>query len=414
MTAVWRLEAPKLLGALARLVRDIDLAQDMAQEALLAALEHWPTAGIPVNPAAWLMTAAKNRALDENRRQKMMRAKHDEIQHTSAQFGAFDAEQLDVLVHDDVLRLMLISCHPVLPAESRLALTLRLVAGLSTAEIARALLSNEPAFAQRIVRAKRTIGEAKVPFELPAESELSARISPVLEVIYLIFNEGYAATRGDDLIRPELCDEALRLARILASLVPTEAEVHGLVSLMELQASRARARTDGNGEPLSLLVQNRLCWDSLQIERGLRALDRAQALRQPYGPYTLQAAIAACHARARKAEHTDWRRIVALYDALASLTASPVVELNRAVAVSMAYGPDQGLELLDELAAEGSLESYHLLYAARGDMREKLGRYLDACQDFERTAALTAQARESSFLMRRANDARALAKPAKH
>lgn len=241
MTAVWRLEAPKLLGALARLVRDIDLAQDMAQEALLAALEHWPTAGIPVNPAAWLMTAAKNRALDETRRQKMMRAKHDEIQHTSAQFGAFDAEQLDVLVHDDVLRLMLISCHPVLPAESRLALTLRLVAGLSTAEIARALLSNEPAVAQRIVRAKRTIAEAKVPFELPAESELSARISPVLEVIYLIFNEGYAATRGDDLIRPELCDEALRLARILASLVPTEAEVHGLVSLMELQASRARA-----------------------------------------------------------------------------------------------------------------------------------------------------------------------------
>lgn len=399
--AVWRIEAARLIGGLVRFVRDVDRAEDLAQEALLIALQRWPETGIPDNPGAWLMTTAKHRALDERRRRTMMDAKHREIEHDAEQSSFIDDEAVDG-VTDDVLRLVLVACHPVLSREARVALTLRLVAGLSTAEIARAFLTSEVTMAQRIVRAKRTLSEAKVPFEVPSGAELRARIPPTLEVVYLIFNEGYAATAGDDLIRPELCDEAMRLGRILVGLVPDEAEVHGLLALMELQASRSRARVGPHGEPVPLLEQDRGKWDRLLITRGLAALERAQAIARPLGPYTVQAAIGACHARARTHAETDWARIVALYDALVELTGSPVVELNRAVAVSMAYGPEEAMPLLDALAEEPALRGYHLLPAARGDFLERLGRRAEAKAEFERAAQMSTNARERDLLLARA------------
>ena len=399
--AVWRIEAARLLGGLVRLVRDVDRAEDLAQDALLAALLRWPETGIPDNPGAWLMTTAKNRAIDERRRRSMMDEKHFEIERSAAQTTALD-EEANGGVGDDVLRLVLIACHPVLSKDARVALTLRLVAGLSTAEIARAFLTAEATMAQRIVRAKRTLSEAKVPFEVPAGDELRARIPPALEVVYLVFNEGYAATSGEDWMRLDLCEEAMRLGRILAGLVPDEAEVHGLLSLMELQASRMRARVGPAGEPVLLMEQDRTKWDRLLITRGLAALERAEALRRPLGPYTLQAALAACHARARAPEETDWPRIVALYDALVELTGSPVVELNRAVAVSMAFGPAEGLSLVDELAEEPALRDYHLLPAVRGDLLLKLGRRAEARAELEKAARRTANVRERDLLLSRA------------
>ena len=354
--AVWRVEAARLIGGLVRFARDVDRAEDLAHDALVIALERWPETGIPANPGAWLMTTARHRAIDDGRRRTMMAAKHDEIAHTATPAAPLDKaaidEALDDAVGDDVLRLMLISCHPVLSREARIALTLRLVAGLSTAEIARAFLTTEVTLAQRIVRAKRTLAEAKVPFEVPTGDDLRARIPPTLEAIYLIFNEGYAATAGDDWLRPALCDEALRLGRTLVGLVPDDAEAHGLLALMELQASRAGARVGPDGEPVLLGDQDRGRWDRLLITRGLAALARAQALLHPLGPYTLQAAIAACHAVASHVDRTDWGRIVALYDALAELTGSPVVELNRAVAVGMAYGPAEALALVDAAGSD--------------------------------------------------------------
>jgi RNA polymerase sigma factor (sigma-70 family) len=400
--AVWRVEAARLIGGLVRLVRDVDLAEDLAQEALVAALERWPEAGVPDNPGAWLMTAAKNRAVDEGRRRAMTAAKRGELERVAGRAAAPDVEAAGGPVGDDVLRLMLVACHPVLPRESRVALTLRLVAGLSTAEIARAFLASEAAMAQRLVRAKRTLAEARVPFEVPSGDELRARVAPTLEAVYLVFNEGYAATAGDDWLRPELCDEALRLARVLAGLVPDEAEVHGLLALLELQASRARARVGPRGEPVTLLDQDRSRWDRLLVTRGLASLRRAEALARPSGPYALQAAVAACHAAAARPEDTDWGRIVALYDALVELTGSPVVELNRAVAVAMVYGPAEGLALVDELADEPALRDYHLLPAARGDLLAKLGRRAEAEAEFERAAGLTANARERAVLLARA------------
>lgn len=400
--AIWRIEAARLIGGLVRLVRDVDLAEDLAQEALLAALERWPQAGIPDNPGAWLMTTAKNRAVDDARRRAMMADKHGELERGAERWVTIDVERLDEPVDDDVLRLILVACHPVLSREARVALTLRLVAGLSTAEIARAFLTSEATIAQRIVRAKRTLAEAKVPFEVPAGDDLRARIPPALEVIYLVFNEGYAATSGDDWMRPELCEEALRLGRILAALVPDDPEVHGLVALMELSATRARARVDARGEPILLADQDRTKWDRLSITRGLEALARAEALGRPLGPYALQAAIAACHARARTAEETDWERIVALYDALAELTGSPVVELNRAVAISMAYGPAEALPLVDELTEEPALRAYHLLPAVRADLLRKLGRHAEAKAELEKAAALATNARERALLLARA------------
>jgi RNA polymerase sigma factor (sigma-70 family) len=399
---VWRTEAARLIGGLVRFVRDLDHAEDLAQEALLAALERWPEAGIPDNPGAWLMTTAKNRAVDEGRRRAMMADKHREIERTAPQWATLDVDALDEPVGDDVLRLMLIACHPVLSAEARVALTLRLVAGLSTAEIARAFLTGEATMAQRIVRAKRTLSEAKVPFEVPTGDDLRARILPTLEVVYLIFNEGYAATAGDDWLRPELCEEAMRLGRILVELVPDDAEVHGLLALTELQASRARARTGPRGEPVLLFDQDRGKWDRLLITRGLAALERAEALRRPLGPYTIQAAIAGCHARARTPDETDWVRIVALYDALVEITGSPVVELNRAVAISMAYGPAEALPLVDDLAEDRALRDYHLLPAVRGDLLLKLGRKTEAKAEFEQAARLAANTRERDLLLARA------------
>lgn len=402
--AVYRIESARLLGGLVRVVKDVGLAEDLAQEALLAAFERWPESGIPDNPGAWLMTTAKNRALDQLRRRKLTERKHEDLRltaDTSSIPPEFDAV-LEGDVGDDLLRLVLVACHPILSTEARTALTLRLLGGLTTEEIARAFLVPEPTIAQRIVRAKRTLSEARVPFEVPQGAELSARVPSVLEVIYLVFNEGYSATRGDDWMRTGLCDDALRLGRMLAELVPTEAEVHGLVALMELHASRARARVNAHGEPILLLEQNRARWDQLLIRRGLAALDKAIALARPLGPYTLQAAISACHARARTPDETDWRRIVALYDALAELTGSPVVELNRAVAVAMAFGPAEGLELLDQLTDDAALQNYHLLPAARADLLAKLGRHREARAEFERAAALTQNERERAFLLGRA------------
>ncbi len=401
--AVWRIESARLIGGLVRLVRDVGLAEDLAQEALLAALERWPETGIPANPGAWLMTAARNRALDELRRRRMLDRKHEQLAAEASSKpspGARDVEAgLDEDVGDDLLRLILIACHPILSTEARVALTLRLLGGLTTDEIARAFVAPEPTIAQRIVRAKRTLTEARVPFELPRRADLTERLPSVLEVIYLIFNEGYAATKGDDWMRPQLCEDALRLGRILAELVPDEAEVHGLV--MELHASRARARTDAAGHPILLLEQDRSRWDHLLIRRGLAALERAEALRQPLGPYTLQAAIVACHARARTADETDWPRIVALYDALVELTRSPVVELNRAVAVAMAFGPAEGLAIVDELVEDGGLRDYHLLPAVRGDLLLRLGRTDEARAEFQRAASLARNARERDLLLRR-------------
>jgi RNA polymerase sigma factor (sigma-70 family) len=406
--AVWRIESARLIGGLVRTVRDVALAEDLAQEALLAAVERWPVTGIPANPGAWLMTAARNRALDQARRREMQRRNHEAIEGEAGAGprGAPELEAaLDDDVGDDVLRLVLVACHPVLSTEARAALTLRLLAGLTTEEIARAFLVPEPTIAQRIVRAKRTLREARVPFEVPRGAALSERLPSVLEVLYLIFNEGYTATAGDDWTRPELCEEALRLGRVLAELAPREAEVHGLVALMELQASRLRARVAPSGEPILLLEQDRARWDQLLLHRGLAALSRAQALKQPLGPYALQAAIAGCHARAHTAAETDWPRIVALYDALIEVTGSQVVELNRAVAVSMAFGPAAGLELVDALVDEPSLASYHLLPTVRGDLLAKLGRDREARDAFERAAALARNTRERTLLLARARAA---------
>ncbi len=388
-----------------RMVRDVGVAEDLAQDALVAALEQWPEAGIPDNPGAWLMATAKHRAIDRFRRNTLLERKLDEFGRdlASKEMAVPDlAGALDDEVGDDLLRLVFISCHPVLSREAQVALTLRLLGGLSTGEIARAFLVPERTIAQRIVRAKRTLSEARVPFEVPRGPELAARLSSVLEVIYLIFNEGYSATSGDDWLRPGLCEDALRLGRILAECVPQEPEVHGLVALMEIQASRSRARVGPTGEPILLLEQNRAQWDQLLIHRGLAALERAEKVGTAFGPYAIQAAIAACHARAVTAEDTEWPRIVALYDALAQLTPSPVVELNRAVAVAMAFGPQAGLELVDSLTSEPSLKGYHLLPSVRGDFLTRLGRFDEARAEFEMAAELTRNARERSLLLERA------------
>jgi RNA polymerase sigma factor (sigma-70 family) len=404
--AVWRIESAKLIAALTRIVGDVGLAEDLAQDALLAALEQWPKSGVPNKPGAWLMAAAKHRAIDTMRRGTMQDRKHEQIGHeleSQQESGVAELDEaLDDTVGDDLLRLVFIACHPVLSTEAQVALTLRLLGGLTTEEIARAFLATEPTIQQRIVRAKRALADAKVPFEVPRGAELAERLSSVLAVVYLIFNEGYSATAGDDWVRPALCEEALRLGRIVAELMPNEAEVHGLVALMEIQASRLRARVGPSGEPVLLLDQDRGRWDHLLIGRGLAALDRAQRLGDSPGPYTLQAAIAACHARARTSDETDWIRIAALYEALARLTPSPIVELNRAVAVSMAFGPAAGLALVDALAGESSLKHYHLLPSVRGDLLKKLGRFQEARAEFERAASLTRNARERDLLLERA------------
>jgi len=404
--AVWRIESARLIAGLARMVRDVGLAEDLAQDALVAALERWPQTGVPANPGAWLMATAKRRAIDMFRRDRLHDRKHDQIGHEiEAQMEASVPdldEALDDPIGDDLLRLVFTCCHPVLSMEARVALTLRMLGGLTTEEIARAFLVPVPTIAQRIVRAKRALAEARVPFEVPRGGELDERLSSVLGVLYLIFNEGYSATAGDDWMRPALCEDALRLGRILAGLAPREPEVHGLVALMEIQASRLRARTGPRGEPILLLDQDRGRWDQLLIRRGLAALERAEALDGSFGPYALQAAIAACHARARAPEETDWPRIAALYAALARLTPSPVVELNRAVALSMAFGPAAGLQLVDQIGAEPSLKGYHLLPSVRGDLLFKLGRLDEARPEFERAAALTQNARERALLLNRA------------
>ena len=404
--AVWRIESARIIAVLTRFVRDVGLAEELAQDALVAALEQWPKSGIPDNPGAWLMAAAKHRAIDVFRRNKRLERKHEELgrELQSQQEMAvqdFNAA-LDDEIGDDLLRLVFISCHPVLSAEARVALTLRLLGGLTTEEIARAFLVPEPTIAQRIVRAKRTLNEAHIPFEVPRGAELAERLASVLEVIYLVFNEGYSATSGGDWMRPALCEDALRLGRILAELASEEPEVHGLVALMEIQASRSRARVSSSGEPILLLDQNRAHWDQLLIRRGLSALERAERLGGLQGPYALQAAIAACHARALTPEETDWRRIVALYEGLAHHAPSPVVELNRAVAVAMAFGPAAGLEVVDRLTAEPSLRAYHLLPSVRGDLLKKLGRFDEARAEFERAVAITRNARERDLLLARA------------
>ncbi|RKH27912.1 RNA polymerase sigma factor [Corallococcus praedator] len=401
--AVWRIESARLIAGLARMVRDVGQAEELAQDALVAALEKWPVSGVPDNPGAWLMATAKRRAIDELRRRKLLERKHEELGHGLEETEVPDLDAaLDDDVGDDLLRLVFTSCHPVLSPDARVALTLRLLGGLTTEEIARAFLVPEPTVAQRIVRAKRTLAEKQVPFEVPRGEELAARLSSVLEVVYLIFNEGYSATAGDDWMRPELCADALRLGRILAELVPQEPEVHGLVALMEIQASRSRARVGPLGAPVLLLEQNRALWDQLLIRRGLTALERAQKLGGEQGPYAVQAAIAACHARARTADATDWTRIAELYALLARLVPSPVVELNRAVALGMAFGPAVGLELVDQLTAEPSLKHYHLLPSVRGDLLQKLGRLKEARAEFERAASLTRNAREQALLLARA------------
>ncbi len=390
------------------MVRDVGLAEELAQDALVAALENWPESGIPDNPGAWLMATAKHRAIDHFRRNKLLERKHEELGHELELQQEMAEPDLDAAINDDVgddlLRLMFTACHPVLSTEARVALTLRLLGGLTTDEIARAFLVPEPTIAQRIVRAKRTLAEARIPFEVPRGDELVARLASVLEVIYLVFNEGYSATAGEDWMRPALCQDALRLGRILAGLAANEPEVHGLVALMEIQASRAGARVGPKGEPVLLLDQNRARWDQLLIRRGLAALERAEALGGALGPYALQAAIAACHARAHTPEETDWARIAALYDALAQLAPSPVVELNRAVALAMAFGPAAGLELVDTLMSEPSLKSYHLLPSVRGDLLAKLGRFDEARAEFERAAALTRNTRERDLLLGRARE----------
>jgi RNA polymerase sigma factor (sigma-70 family) len=400
--AVWRIESARLIAGLARIVRDVGLAEDLAQDALVAALEKWPEGGVPDNPGAWLMATAKNRAIDTLRKHALHERKHEEIGRDVETVEPDPVTALDDEIGDDLLRLVFIACHPVLPTEAQVALTLRLLGGLTTDEIARAFLVPEPTIAQRIVRAKRTLTEARAPFEVPRGKEFVARLASVLQVIYLIFNEGYAATAGDDWMRPQLCDEALRLGRILAELVPREAEVHGLVALMEIQASRIVARVNASGGPILLLDQDRGRWDHVLISRGLAALARGERLGGAQGPYALQAAIAACHARAHVAEETDWRRIASLYEALAQLTPSPVIELNRAVAVGMAFGPAAGLALVDELRAEPSLASYHLLPSVRGDLLFKLLRFGEARKEFEHAAALTRNARERALLIERA------------
>jgi RNA polymerase sigma factor (sigma-70 family) len=405
--AVWRIESARLIAGLTRMVGDVGLAEDLAQDALVAALERWPESGIPDKPGAWLMATAKHRAIDQLRRRKMLDRKHVEVGYELEQRqdqGTADLDAaLDDPVGDDLLRLVFISCHPVLTREARAALTLRLLGGLTTDEIGRAFLAPEPTIAQRIVRAKRTLADAKVPFEVPRGEELTARLSSVLEVVYLIFNEGYSATAGDDWMRPQLCEEALRLGRILVGLVPDQAEVHGLVALMEIQASRLRSRIGPSGEPVLLLDQDRSRWDRMLIRRGLDALERAESLGHA-GPYTLQAKIAACHARARTAEETDWVQVAALYQLLLQLTPTPVVDLNRAVAVGMAFGPAAGLQIADALQAEPALKSYHLLPAVRGDLLLKLSRYDEAQAEFERAASLTRNAPERELLLRRATE----------
>jgi RNA polymerase sigma-70 factor (ECF subfamily) len=404
--AVWRIESPRLIAGLTRIVRDVGLAEDLAHDALVAALEQWPESGVPNNPGAWLMAAAKNRAIDLFRRNKRLEQKHQELGRNleaKQQMTVTNLEAaLDDDVGDDLLSLMFTACHPVLSTEARVALTLRLLGGLTTDEIARAFLVPEPTVAQRIVRAKRTLARERVPFEVPRGAERSERLSSVLEVIYLIFNEGYTATAGNEWLRPALCEDALRLGRILAELMPQEAEVHGLVALMEIQASRSKARVGPSGEPVLLLDQNRALWDRLLIRRGLAALERAEKLGGAQGSYAIQAAIAACHARSRTPEETDWRRIASLYESLARVAPSPVVELNRAVAVAMAFGPRAGLDLVDTLTEEKSLENYHLLPSVRGDLLSKLGRLDEARAEFERAATLTRNARERELLLDRA------------
>jgi len=409
IATVWRLECAKIVAAVARLVRDVGLAEELAQDALVAALEHWPASGVPDNPGAWLMTTAKNRALDRLRRDKVLQAKLEQIGHDlDAQEALIAPDFVDSLdearadaIGDDLLRVIFTACHPVLPTDSRVALTLKLLAGLTTHEIARAYLVPEPTIAQRIVRAKRTLSEARVPFELPRGDALGERLASVLEVVYLVFNEGYTTTAGADWMRPALCDEALRLGRMLAGLAPGAPEVHGLVALMELQASRAKAREDTAGRPVLLLEQDRARWDRLLIRRGLAALDRAQVLGGARGRYALQAAIAACHARANTAQETDWHRICALYDQLAQVAPSPVVELNRAVAVGMAAGPAAGLELVDALAGDRALRNYQWLPSVRGDLLARLGRTEEACAEFGRAAALAGNMRERELLLER-------------
>jgi RNA polymerase sigma-70 factor (ECF subfamily) len=403
--AVWRIESARVIAGLTRIVRDVGVAEELAQDALVAALERWPESGVPDNPGAWLMATAKHRAIDYFRRNKLLERKHEELgrelkTQQEAAVANFEIAQDDD-IGDDLLRLVFISCHPVLSTEARAALTLRLLGGLTTQEIARAFLVPEPTVAQRIVRAKRTLSEAGVPFEVPRGPDLAARLSSVLEVIYLIFNEGYSATAGEDWMRPALCEDALRLGRILAGLIPNEPEVHGLVALMEIQASRIRARVGPAGEPILLLDQDRTRWDHVLVRHGLAALQRAEELGGSLGPYALQAAIAGCHARARAAAETDWERIAALYDALTRLMPSPIVELNRAVAVAMAFGPAAGLELIEKLTSEATLAGYHLLPSVRGDFLFKLGRFAEAQMEFERAASLTRNARERELLLER-------------
>ena len=404
--AVWSIESARLIAGLTRIVRDVGIAEELAHDALVAALEQWPNEGVPHNPGAWLMATAKHHAINLLRRNKRLEQKHEELGHrieAERELAAPDLEAaLDDDIGDDLLRLIFTACHPVLSTEARVALTLRLIGGLTTQEIARAFLVSEPTVAQRIVRAKRTLAEAKVPFEVPRGAELTPRLSSVLEVIYLVFNEGYSATAGDDFMRPQLCEDALRLGRILAGLAPNEPEVHGLVALMEINASRAVTRIGPTGEPILLLDQNRSRWDQLLIGRGLAALERAERLRDPRGPYTLQAAITACHARARAPGDTDWARIAALYRELAELTSSPVVELNRAVAVGMAEGAAAGLLLVDGLTSAPSLETYPLLWAARADLLEKLGRREEAKKEYEHAASLTHNVRQRDMLLERA------------
>ncbi|MGN6257040.1 MAG: RNA polymerase sigma factor [Solirubrobacterales bacterium] len=407
--AVWRIESARLVAGLARMVQDVGLAEDLAQDALVAALEAWPTSGVPDNPGAWLMATAKNRAIDRLRREKTYARKREEVAREAGALFAMERSDFEAVadeeIGDDLLALIFTCCHPLLSREARVALTLRLLGGLTTAEIARAFLAGEATIAQRLVRAKRTLREARVPFEVPRGAELDERLPSVLEVIYLVFNEGYAASAGEEWVRRDLCEEALRLGRVLAELAPREPEVHGLVALLEIQASRLGARLGPEGKPVLLLDQDRGRWDPLLIVRGLRALERAEDLPRPLGPYGLQAAIAACHARAIRAEETDWVKIAALYDALAQIQPSPIIELNRAVALGMAFGPDAGLALLDEISDEKSLADYHLLPSVRGDLLEKAGRAEEAAAEFKRAAELTQNAQERDLLLHRARTA---------